>query len=73
MCGGLSAFLLVVNAAGGAHRAGGRSGLLAVLRCRWWPAVLAPWLPAAVVVAVLAVAAGGQLWSLRRRAIPSDA
>jgi hypothetical protein len=28
-------------------------------------AVVAPWLPAAVLVAVMAVAAGGQLWLLR--------
>lgn len=62
MCGGVTAFLLVVN--------------LLVAHTRRWPlralatllpvvaGVLAPWLPAAVVVAVLAVAAGGQLASL---------
>jgi low temperature requirement protein LtrA len=59
MCGGVATFLLVVN--------------LLVSHARWWPlrvlavlaplgvAVAAPWLPAAVVVTVLAVAAGGQL------------
>lgn len=59
MCGGLATFLLVVN--------------LLVSHARWWPpraltvlaplgvAVAAPWLPAAVVVIVMAVAAGGQL------------
>lgn len=62
MCGGLAAFLLVVN--------------LLVAHARWWPlralavlvplvaAVAGPWLPAAVVVAVMAVAAGGQLLTL---------
>ncbi|TCO54335.1 low temperature requirement protein A [Actinocrispum wychmicini] len=62
MCGGVSAFLLVVN--------------LLVTHTRLWPvravavllplvvAVVAPWLPAAVIVTVLAVAAGGQLMSL---------
>ncbi|GAB3888784.1 low temperature requirement protein A [Kibdelosporangium lantanae] len=64
MCGGMTAFLLVVN--------------LLVGHMRMWPArvgaellpmvaaVLAPWLPAAVVIAVLAVAAGVQLWALSR-------
>jgi low temperature requirement protein LtrA len=64
MCGGATAFLLVVN--------------MLVGHMRLWPvrvaaellpvvaAVLAPWLPAAVVIAVLAVAAGGQLWALTR-------
>ena len=64
MCGGLTAFLVVVN--------------LLVGHMRLWPArvaaellplvaaLLAPWLPAAVVIAVLAVAAGGQLWALSR-------
>jgi low temperature requirement protein LtrA len=64
MCGGLTAFLVVVN--------------LLVGHMRLWPArvaaellplvaaILAPWLPAAVVIAVLAVAAGGQLWALSR-------
>jgi low temperature requirement protein LtrA len=68
VCGGTSAFLLVVN--------------LLVGHARWWPAralavlaplvaaVLAPWLPAAVLVVVLAVAAGGQLLALS--AIRSD-
>jgi low temperature requirement protein LtrA len=62
MCGGLATFLLVVN--------------LLVGHARWWPAravavllplaaaVAAPWLPAAVLVAVMAVTAGGQLWLL---------
>lgn len=70
MCGGAAAFLLVVN--------------LLVAHPRRWPlravavalplaaAVAGPWLPAAVVVTVLAVAAGGLLWSLRAsRQIPS--
>jgi len=64
MCGGLTAFLVVVN--------------LLVGHMRLWPArvaaellplvaaILAPWLPAAVVIAVLAVAAAGQLWALSR-------
>jgi low temperature requirement protein LtrA len=68
MCGGLAAFLLVVN--------------LLVAHTRWWPlralavlvplvaAVLAPWLPAAVVVTLMSVAAGGQLLTLS--AIRSD-
>jgi low temperature requirement protein LtrA len=59
MCGGLAVFLLVVNLLVG-HR-------------RWWPlralavllplgvAVASPWVPAAVLVTVMAVAAGGQL------------
>jgi low temperature requirement protein LtrA len=63
MCGGLAAFLLVVN--------------LLVAHTRRWPlralavlvplgaAVAAPWLPAAALVAVLALAAGGQLLALR--------
>ncbi|WP_166664078.1 low temperature requirement protein A [Actinophytocola oryzae] len=62
MCGGLAAFLLVVN--------------LLAAHTRLWPlralavalplagAVVSPWLPAAVVVAVMTVAAGGQLWCL---------
>jgi hypothetical protein len=62
MCAGVSAFLLVIN--------------LLVAHTRWWPlraatvlvplvaAVLGPWLPAAVLVAVMAVAAGGQLLTL---------
>jgi low temperature requirement protein LtrA len=70
MCGGLSAFLLVVN--------------LLVAHGRWWPlralavlvplaaATAAPWLPAATLVTAMAVAAGGQLWLLRAtRPIPS--
>ena len=70
MCGGAAAFLLVVN--------------LLVAHTRRWPlravavalplaaAVAGPWLPAAVVVTVLAVAAGGLLWLLRAsRQIPS--
>lgn len=72
LCGGLSAFLLVVN--------------LLVAHSRRWPlralavalplgaAALAGLLPAAVVVTVLAVAAGGQLWLLRAtRQIASQA
>jgi hypothetical protein len=63
MCGGLAAFLLVIN--------------LLVGHARRWPlrvpavllplvaAVLAPLLPAAVLVTVMAVAAGGQLLTLR--------
>lgn len=59
MCAGTSVFLLVIT--------------LLVTHARRWPlraaavavplvaAVVAPWLPAAVLVAVLAVAAGGQL------------
>jgi low temperature requirement protein LtrA len=71
MCGGAAAFLLVIN--------------LLVAHTRRWPlravavalplvaAVVAPWLPAAVLVAVLAVAASGLLWLLRAsRPIPSD-
>ena len=62
MCGGVSAFLLVIN--------------LLTAHTHWWPlravagliplvaAVLGPWLPAAVLVAVMAVAAGGQLLML---------
>jgi len=62
MCGGLAAFLLVVN--------------LLVAHTRRWPlralavvlplvaAALGPWLPGAVLVTVMAVAAGGQLWTL---------
>lgn len=62
MCGGVAMFLLVVN--------------LLVGHARRWPlraaavlaplgaAVAAPWLPAAVLVAVMAVAAGGQFWAL---------
>ncbi|MFL6123495.1 low temperature requirement protein A [Actinophytocola sp.] len=68
MCGGLAAFLLVIN--------------LLVAHARRWPlralavavplvaAVLGPWLPAAVVVTAMAVAAGGQLWTLS--AVRSD-
>ncbi|MEV4314052.1 low temperature requirement protein A [Actinocrispum sp. NPDC049592] len=64
MCGGVSVFLLVVN--------------LLSAHARLWPAraaavllpavagVLAPWLPAAVLVALLAAAAGGQLYALSR-------
>lgn len=63
MCGGLTAFLLVIN-------------LLTAHTRRWPPralavllpicgAVAAPWVPAAVVVTVMAVAAGGQLLTLR--------
>jgi low temperature requirement protein LtrA len=64
MCSGVAAFLLVIN--------------LLVAHTRWWPlraaavlvplaaAVLSPWLPAAVLVAILAVAAGGQLLTLSR-------
>jgi low temperature requirement protein LtrA len=73
MCGGLSAFLLVIN--------------FLVAHFRQWPlraaavlaplvaAILAPWLPAAVLVAVMAVAAGGQLLSLhttRSGSTPSE-
>jgi low temperature requirement protein LtrA len=62
MCGGLAAFLLVIN--------------LLVAHARWWPlraaavllplvaAVVSPWVPAAAVVTALAVAAGGQLLTL---------
>jgi low temperature requirement protein LtrA len=70
MCGGASAYLLVIN--------------LLVAHTRGWPpralavalplvaAVLGPWLPSAVLVAVTAVAAGGLLWLLRAsRQIPS--
>lgn len=70
MCGGASAYLLVVT--------------LLVAHTRGWPlravavmaplvaGVFAPWLPAAVLVAVMAVSAGGQLWLLRAsRPIPS--
>jgi low temperature requirement protein LtrA len=70
MCGGAAAYLLVVN--------------LLVAHTRRWPlravavvlplaaAVAAPWLPAAVLVTVMAVAGGGLLWLLRAsRPIPS--
>lgn len=62
MCGGVTAFLLVINLLAG--------------HARWWPlravtvllplvaAVLAPWLPASVLVVALTVAAGGQLLTL---------
>lgn len=72
LCGGLAAFLLIIN--------------LLVAHSRRWPlralavalplgvAALSGLLPAAVVVTVLAVAAGGQLWLLRAgRAIASQA
>jgi hypothetical protein len=57
LCGGLAAFPLVIN--------------LLAAHTRRWPlralaaALVAPWLPAAALVAVLAVAAGGQLFALR--------
>ena len=72
LCGGVSAFLLIVN-------------LLVAHRRRWplralavaLPLVMAPlagFVPAAVVAAVLAVAAMGQLWLLyATRPIPSGA
>jgi low temperature requirement protein LtrA len=62
MCAGASAFLLVVNLLV-AHTRGWPVRALAVL-LPLGGAVAAPWLPAAVVVAVLAVAAGGQLFTL---------
>ncbi|MEO6083612.1 MAG: low temperature requirement protein A [Umezawaea sp.] len=63
LSGGLAAFLLVIN--------------LLAAHTRRWPlralgvllplaaAVVSPWMPAAALVAVLAVAAGGQLFALR--------
>jgi low temperature requirement protein LtrA len=68
MCGGLTAFLLVVNVLAG-HIRRWLPRVLAVL-LPLVAAVLAPLLPAAVVVAALAVAAGGQLLALT--AIRSD-
>jgi low temperature requirement protein LtrA len=62
MCGGASAFLMVVNLLV-AHTRGWPVRVLAVL-LPLGVAVAAPWLPAAVVVTVLAVAAGGQLYTL---------
>ena len=68
MCGGVATFLLVVN--------------LLVAHARRWPlralavlaplgaAVAGPWVPAAVLVVVMAAAAGGQLWCLS--AVRSD-
>lgn len=68
MCAGLTAFLLVVNVLVG-HPRRWPLRLIPVL-LPIVAAVFAPWLPAAVVVAVLAVAAGVQLLTL---AIRSDA
>jgi low temperature requirement protein LtrA len=68
MCGGLTAFLLVINVLVG-HTRRWPPRALAVL-VPLVAGILAPLLSAAVVVAVLAVAAGGQLLSLA--AIRSD-
>jgi low temperature requirement protein LtrA len=63
MCGGLTAFLLVINLLMGHIRRWPPRALAALLPIGG--AVAAPWLPAAVVVTVMAVAAGGQLLTLR--------
>jgi low temperature requirement protein LtrA len=63
MCGGLTAFLLVVNLLVGHTRRWPPRALAVLLPIGG--AVAAPWLPAAVVVTVMAVAAGGQLLTLR--------
>jgi hypothetical protein len=68
MCGGLTAFLLVINVLVGHTRRWPLRALAVILPLV--AAALAPLLSAAVVVAVLAVAAGGQLLSLA--AIRSD-
>jgi low temperature requirement protein LtrA len=64
MCGGLSAFLLVVNLLAGHARQWAWRALAVLVPLVG--GVLAPWLPAAVLVAVLAAAAGGQLLTLSR-------
>jgi low temperature requirement protein LtrA len=70
MCGGLSAFLLVINLLV-AHARKWAPRVLAVL-APLVAAVLAPWLPAATLVTVMALAAAGLLWLLRAtRPIPS--
>jgi low temperature requirement protein LtrA len=62
MCGGLATFLLVVNLLVGHARLWPLRALAVVLPLV--AAVLGPWLPAAVLVTVMTVAAGGQLWCL---------
>jgi low temperature requirement protein LtrA len=68
MCGGLAAFLLVVNLLVGHARWWWLRGLAVVLPLA--AAVAGPWVPAAAVVTVMTVAAGGQFFTLA--AIRSD-
>jgi low temperature requirement protein LtrA len=64
LCGGVSGFLLVVNLLAGHTRLWAWRALAVLVPLVG--GVLAPWLSAAVLVAVLAVAAGGQLLALTR-------
>jgi len=72
LCGGVSAFLLIVNLLVAHHRRWPLRALAVALPLGVAP--LAGFVPAAVVAAVVAVAAAGQLWLLyATRPIPSGA